>query len=196
MENPSPSIQTSSMSCVRISDCRKMKFKLCGTNLNLFGVIITSFREENQWREWVDEKFIHIISPNVYRTFGESLETFHYFDKVGDWKRNFPTWERYLAIYLGATAMYIISKRLKKRHGIVDEREAMLVAFNEFLSAKGDRKFLGGDEPNLADLSLHGAITSFSGTRTYKELSEKCDIGKWFDAVDQAGKNCFGYLYE
>jgi microsomal prostaglandin-E synthase 2 len=83
--------------------------------------------------------------------------------------------------------MYFISKRLKKRHGIVDEREAMLNAFNEFLEAKGpNRKFLGGNEPNLADLSLHGAITSFLGTRTYKELSEKCEIGKWFDAVQQA----------
>ncbi|KAI6191818.1 Microsomal prostaglandin E synthase 2 [Aphelenchoides bicaudatus] len=148
---------------------------------------IQAVREENQWREWVDEKFIHIISPNVYRTFGEALETFHYFDQVGEWKRNFPAWERALAIYLGATAMYFISKRLKKRHGIVDEREAMLGAFKEFLKAKGpDRKFLGGDNPNLADLSLHGAITSFLGTRTFKELSKECEIEKWFNDTQQA----------
>lgn len=148
---------------------------------------IQATREELKWRIWIDEKFIHVISPNVYRTFGEALETFHYFDQVGEWKRNFPTWERYLAIYLGATAMYFISKRLKKRHGIEDERQAMLTAFNEFLRAKGpDRVFLGGNEPNLADLELHGAISSFYGTSTFKELKEKCDIGKWYDNVGKA----------
>lgn len=150
---------------------------------------IQAIREEKEWRIWVDETFIHIISPNVYRTFGEALQTFRYFDEVGEWKRNFPTWERYLAIYLGATAMFFISKRLKKRHGIEDERQAMLTAFNEFLSAKGpDRMFMGGAEPNLADLDLHGAISSFYGTSTFNELKTKCDIGKWYDNVDKAIK--------
>lgn len=31
----------------------------------------------------------------------------------------------------------------------------MVAAFNEFLDAKGpDRKFIGGDKPNLADLVI------------------------------------------
>ncbi len=47
------------------------------------------FREEREWREWVDNHFIHLISPNVYRTWSESLETFRYFDKAGDWERVF-----------------------------------------------------------------------------------------------------------
>jgi microsomal prostaglandin-E synthase 2 len=163
------------------------KFFIMREEQQLSPVEMQAAREEREWREWVDEKFIHIISPNVYRSFGESLETFRYFDKIGEWERNFPMWERYMAIYLGATAMYFISKRLKKRHGITNEREAMLTAFKEFLSAKGpDRVFLGGDEPNLADLALHGAITSFLGTTTFQELKEQCEIGKWFYAVDKA----------
>lgn len=76
---------------------------------------IQTVREEREWRDWVDDHFVHIISPNVYRTWSESLETFYYFDKVGDWKNNFPAWERYLSISVGAAAMFLISKRLKKR---------------------------------------------------------------------------------
>lgn len=82
--------------------------------------------------------------------------------------------------------MFLISKRLKKRHGIEDERKAMIDAFNEFLNAKGDRKFLGGNEPNLADLELYGAITSFQGTSTFQEMKQQSSIGKWFDDVGQA----------
>jgi microsomal prostaglandin-E synthase 2 len=84
----------------------------------LFFTKITSFyREEREWREWVDSHFIHLISPNVYRTWSESLETFRWFEQVGDWQQNFPTWERILAVYVGAAAMFAISKRLKKRYG-------------------------------------------------------------------------------
>lgn len=72
-------------------------------------------REEREWREWVDSHFIHLISPNVYRTWSESLETFRWFEQVGEWRANFPTWERVLAVYVGAAAMFAISKRLKKR---------------------------------------------------------------------------------
>uniref|UniRef100_A0A914C4N3 Glutaredoxin domain-containing protein n=1 Tax=Acrobeloides nanus TaxID=290746 RepID=A0A914C4N3_9BILA len=76
---------------------------------------IQNAREEREWREWVDHHFIHLISPNVYRTWNEALDTFYFFNHIGEWERNFPTWERYLAIYAGAAAMYFISKRLKKR---------------------------------------------------------------------------------
>ena len=149
---------------------------------------LQSIREEREWREWVDEHFIHLISPNVYRSWEEALETFKYFDKVGEWERNFPTWERYLAIYMGAAVMCKISKTLKKRHNITDERQAMLDAFNSFLKAKGDdRRFMGGDEPNLGDLALFGAINSFAGCRTFKEMRKQIpNLSKWFDDVQQA----------
>ncbi|KAI6182001.1 Microsomal prostaglandin E synthase 2 [Aphelenchoides fujianensis] len=144
-------------------------------------------REEREWREWTDNHFIHIISPNVYRTWSEALETFRQFDKNAEWERVFPTWERYLAIYSGAAVMFLVSKKLKKRHGITDERKAMLDACNAWLDAKGpDRKFMGGDLPNLADLSFYGALTSFAGCTAFKEMREQTKIGEWYDSVDEA----------
>jgi microsomal prostaglandin-E synthase 2 len=143
------------------------------------------FRDEREWREWVDSHFIHLISPNVYRTWNESLETFKYFDKVGEWERNFPTWERYLAVYAGAAAMWGISKRLKKRHNIDDERKAMRDACQQWLQALAGRSFMGGEKPNLADLALYGAINSFVGCSTFKEMREHTKIGEWYDRVHQ-----------
>ena len=58
---------------------------------------------------------MHVIAPNVYRTLKESLDAFNWFDKAGEWGENFNTFERYCAKYLGAIAMYFISKRLKTR---------------------------------------------------------------------------------
>ncbi|VDK52526.1 unnamed protein product [Anisakis simplex] len=148
--------------------------------------IVQKSREEREWREWIDSHFIHLISPNVYRTFQESLATFQWFSEVGRWKEAFTLWERLVAVYLGATAMFIISKRLKKRHNIDNERDALVNACNLWLSALGDRPFLGGDQPNLADLELYGAMNSFYGCQAFKEMKDRSRIGEWFERMKNA----------
>lgn len=52
----------------------------------------------------------------MYRSLGEALETFRWFDEAAEWKKHFQAWERLLVIYVGAVAMWLIAKRLKKRH--------------------------------------------------------------------------------
>lgn len=69
------------------------------------------FREEMKWRQWADDWLVHLISPNVYRTTGEALASFDYIVREG----KFGTVEGFFAKYVGAAAMYIISKRLKTR---------------------------------------------------------------------------------
>lgn len=46
---------------------------------------------------------------------------------------------------------------------------------------------MGGDEPNLGDLALFGAINSFAGCRTFKEMRKDVpNLSKWFDDVQKA----------
>lgn len=47
-------------------------------SLNYFFI----FSEERKWRRWVDEVFVHVLSPNVYRTIDESYRTFRWFSDV------------------------------------------------------------------------------------------------------------------
>lgn len=68
-------------------------------------------REEMKWRQWADDWLVHLISPNVYRTPAEALASFDYIVREG----KFGTMEGAMAKYLGAAAMYLISKRLKSR---------------------------------------------------------------------------------
>lgn len=68
-------------------------------------------REEMKWRKWADDWLVHLISPNVYRTTAESLASFDYIVREG----KFGTFEGFFAKYVGAAAMFVISKRLKSR---------------------------------------------------------------------------------
>lgn len=68
-------------------------------------------REEMKWRQWADDWLVHLISPNVYRTPAEALASFDYIVREG----KFGAVEGAVAKYMGAAAMYLISKRLKSR---------------------------------------------------------------------------------
>lgn len=69
------------------------------------------FREEIKWRKWADDWLVHLISPNVYRTPAEALASFDYIVREG----KFGAFEGFFAKYVGAAAMWLISKRLKNR---------------------------------------------------------------------------------
>nr|CAD7411579.1 unnamed protein product [Timema poppensis] len=93
-------------------------------------------REERKWRKWADDRLVHVLSPNVYRTKEEALQAFHWFSEVGEWDKHFSPWERSLVIYVGACAMWLIGKRLKKRHNLKDDvRVSLYDECNNWLKA-------------------------------------------------------------
>lgn len=91
--------------------CRRNLF----IDIYLLLLIFKCFREEREWRQWADKVLVHTLSPNVYRTARESLETFKWFEEAGGWRQKFPDWECVLMVYVGAAAMWLIAKRLKAR---------------------------------------------------------------------------------
>ena len=66
-----------------------------------------------------------MLSPNVYRSLSESLETFRYFDRVGEWQKNFSMFERYMVIYTGAVVMFIMAKLIKRRFVDISHRNSL-----------------------------------------------------------------------
>lgn len=125
---------------------------------------------------------MHLISPNVYTTWPEALETFEWFAKTGEWNETFPRWERNLMVYVGAAAMWAISKRLKKRHNLSDDvRWHLYNACDKWTAELAGRKtrFLGGNKvPNLADISVFGVLSSMEGCQAFKDCLKNTEIGK------------------
>ena len=98
----------------------------------------------------MDNKLVHVLPPNIYRTPSESLQAFDYISRVG----NFNAFERMAAKYIGALGMYFIAKRLKTKYQLdSDVRKSLYRYCNKWCKAIGkDRQFMGGRQPNLADL--------------------------------------------
>lgn len=145
--------------------------------------------EERRWRKWVDDELVHSLSPNVYRSPAEALAAFQWFDQVGGWEKVFSTWERYLVIYFGALVMWMLSKRLKKRHNLKDDvRQSLYDQCNHLMKTinKKGTKFLGGSSPNLADLAAFGVLTAIEGCDAWQDARNNTKIGVWFDDMKSA----------
>ncbi|XP_045052971.1 prostaglandin E synthase 2 isoform X2 [Desmodus rotundus] len=140
--------------------------------------------EEMKWRQWADDWLVHLISPNVYRTPAEALASFDYIVREG----KFGTVEGAVAKYLGAAAMYLISKRLKSRHHLQDDvREDLYEAANKWVAAVGkDRPFMGGQKPNLADLAVYGVLRVMEGLEAFDDLMRHTRIQPWYLRVEKA----------
>ncbi|KAK2092630.1 Prostaglandin E synthase 2 [Saguinus oedipus] len=90
--------------------------------------------EEMKWRQWVDDWLVHMISPNMYCTPTEALASFDYTVCKG----KFGDLEDTVAKYMGAAAMYLISKRLKSRNHLQDNvRKDLYEAANKWVAAVG-----------------------------------------------------------
>ncbi|KAG2698302.1 hypothetical protein I3760_07G145400 [Carya illinoinensis] len=138
--------------------------------------------EERKWRGWVDNHLVHVLSPNIYRTTSESLESFDYITTHG----NFSFTERIIAKYAGAAAMYFVSKKLKKKHNITNERAALYEAAETWVDGLKGRQFLGGLNPNLADLAVFGVLRPIRHLRSGRDMVEHTRIGDWYARMESA----------
>ncbi|XP_027889834.1 prostaglandin E synthase 2 [Xiphophorus couchianus] len=144
-------------------------------------------KEEMKWRQWADDWLVHLVSPNVYRTTGEALASFDYIVREG----KFGTLEGFFAKYVGAAAMFVISKRLKNRHNLQDDvRQDLYKAVNDWVAAIGkNRKFMGGDQPNLADLAVFGVLRVMAGLQAFDDMMENTKVKSWYRRMERATLN-------
>ena len=68
-------------------------------------------REEREWRQWVDEKLVHTLPPNIYRSLSEARQTM---TAISD-KSSMTAFQRFLARNIAPFALYYIGKRNIKK---------------------------------------------------------------------------------
>ncbi|KAG2385128.1 uncharacterized protein HKW66_Vig0122200 [Vigna angularis] len=159
----------------------------------------TSEDEETKWRRWVDNHLVHVLSPNIYRNTTEALESFEYITSnvAGvqvahrslvqvSGTGNFSYIEKLSVKFAGAAAMYFVSKNLKKKYNITDERAALYEAAETWVKALNGRDFLGGSKPNLADLAVFGVLKPIRYLTSGKDMVEHTRIGEWYARMESA----------
>lgn len=130
---------------------------------------------------WVDRDLIQILPTVLYGTWGESIRAAKLTAKTS----NFSRWDNMRVSMFGSVIMKMIAKRILKRRG---EGKSGPELFEEQLNQLeeyiGEQDFLCGDTPNLADASVHGALTCVREFPAFERVRERPRIIAWYDRVD------------
>ncbi|KAI8472680.1 MAG: glutathione S-transferase [Monoraphidium minutum] len=135
-----------------------------------------SVEEEARWRRWVDERFVRVLTANIYRSWDETWDTFSYIAGQSHWN-----WAAQQAVRAGGSLiMWRVGKGMPKKYGIEgDLRQALYTDVDAFVAELGPRAYLGGGAPNLADLAAYGVLRAVQGTPAYNDVVAHTKIGPW-----------------
>eukprot|EP00808_Paulinella_micropora_P016837 g13893.t1 len=139
--------------------------------------------EDLKWLQWVDDRFVRLTAPNIYRNIGESLESFAYLTHCS----NFPAFTKFYVKYAGAAMMYLIAGKLKKKYKLQDERQELYSDVDKWLKeAVGDKPFAAGNQPGLSDIAVFGVLRSLQGFRTGRDVMSQTQVNAWYQRMSDA----------
>eukprot|EP00871_Galdieria_phlegrea_P000819 jgi/Galph1/1738/GphlegSOOS_G416.1 len=143
--------------------------------------------EQKKWLDWVDDCFIHLLPPNIYRTPKEAVESFDYILQHGKFGR----WQQETTRWFGGMTMFLVAKRLKSKYHIQDERESLYEAINLWCTqAVGEKAFLGGQEPCLADLVMFGVLRSLQYYTVFQDIQQHTRMHSWYQRMEHEVGTC------
>ncbi|KAF5837234.1 glutathione S-transferase [Dunaliella salina] len=143
---------------------------------------VSSEEEEEQWRRWVDDRLVKVITANIYRSWDESWNTFRYVTEQTNWAWGL----REAARVSGAVLMWQVGKKMPAKYGIQgDLREVLYQECNKLVDAMQGAPFLGGTSPNLGDLSAFGVLRAVQHTPTFEDAMANSKVKPWFERMEQ-----------
>merc|ERR1711879_954266 len=146
----------------------------------------SELRNEEKWRQWVQDKLLHTIAPNLYRNYVESIASTKHFIGISPKYGN--TWTGTTINYVGGPAMYHIGQIIVKRHKDIltssakDPRQDLYRFCDEWVGnlPKKDGFMSGKSEPNLADLEAFGTLAMLEGTPVFPDMIANTKIKRWY----------------
>lgn len=140
------------------------------------------FRGENedQWLTW-SEDFVQGLPTAVYGDLASSLKSFDYITKVG----KFSWFQQRMVKYSGALVMTMVAKKIAKRRNITDPVVFLRSKTEEWTKGLEGRDYMGGSEPNAADLAVFGIARIVAPLSAGKTFRENAAFWAWLERVAQ-----------
>ncbi|HTL47786.1 MAG TPA: glutathione S-transferase N-terminal domain-containing protein [Verrucomicrobiae bacterium] len=130
--------------------------------------------EEDKWLAW-SETFVKGLPAAIYDSVPNALRSFDYITRVG----KFSWLEKMTIKFTGAFVMTLVAGKIRKREGITDPAVFLRQKAAEWAEGLKGRPFLGGMNPNGADLAVFGITRSVAGLPAGKVLDENPVFEDW-----------------
>lgn len=147
----------------------------------VFAVDASEKTREDYWLEWSD-KFVKGVPAAIYDTFPNALKSFNYITKIA----KFNALEKQFLKVFGAFVMSLVAKKIKKREQIDDPAEFLKTKAQEWIQGLEGRSFMGGAQPNGADLAVYGIFQSITDLEAGDLMRTNTQFSAWLDRVRES----------
>jgi len=136
-------------------------------------------KRSDEIEHWVDEQFIEALPTVIYGTWKEAAQAARVVAKSSKMGGG----QKFLVQLAGSLVMRQIAKRILKRNHRSDAHAWVVENAKQFAAWLGDKPFVLGDRPYLADVAMQGAITCVSEFPIYAEIMATGNIAAWYERV-------------
>ncbi|KAL7559549.1 hypothetical protein ACA910_005177 [Epithemia clementina (nom. ined.)] len=133
-------------------------------------------KDAQEWVRYANEELAVLLYPNLCPTLGRAYQAFAYVHTIP----TFSFWQQWSIRTVGSLAMYLAASRVKRKHKIDNERQALTLVLEKPIqqlssssssSSSNSGLFLSGlEEPHLGDLAVYGALRGIHGTPVHDEI--------------------------
>lgn len=136
--------------------------------------------QEDQWLDWADKTLVRALPPLIYRNLPDAVKAFDYITKEGKF-----SWIQQRTIkYSGALVMTMVAKRSAKSQGIKNPQDHLDRCLEDWAQALGNKEYLGGDQPNGADLAIYGILKSIEEMPAFRFVENNPKVFDWYQRVE------------
>ena len=148
----------------------------------VFAMTPAAREDEDTWLKWADEILVRALPPLIYRNFSEALKAFDYITKEG----KFSWWQQRTIKYSGALVMTMVAKKSAKSQGISKPQKHLEECLDHWAQALGNKDYLGGSQPNGADLAVYGILRSIEEMPAFRMIQNHTVVYDWYQRVEGA----------
>jgi microsomal prostaglandin-E synthase 2 len=136
-------------------------------------------KRSDEIEDWVDTQFIEALPTVIYGTWGEAVQA----ARIVATNSKLSGGQKLLVQLAGALVMKQISKRILKRNDRTDAHAWVRDNTAQFATWLGEKPFVLGDEPCLADVSMHGALTCVKEFPIFAEVMQSANVAAWYERM-------------
>ncbi len=138
-------------------------------------------KRSDEIEDWVDSQFIEALPTVIYGTWGEAIQA----ARLVASNSKLSGGQKFMVQLAGAIVMKQISKRILKRNDRDNAHAWVRDNTGQFASWLGDKPFVLGDEPCLADVAMQGAITCVKEFPIFDEIMHTQNVADWYERMEK-----------
>lgn len=131
--------------------------------------------------EWVDDDLAYVLPAVIYGKWRDAVRAARVVAKTS----NFGPVQNAIVRAGGSLIMHQVAKRIVKKRGGGSPQAMLDAEMDKFEEWLGDREYLCGEEPSIADVASQGCLTCVQDFPAFDAVMQRPRVAAWYQRIQK-----------